>query len=115
MYIVQVTVFGQSSGGTAIFALLASPLCQGLFHKAWLLSASAILNKTVTDAYRDNKVFMRRSGCTDAACLYSLTSEEVTRAVPWDVYPYWQMADLSDLPVKGHLDGALAVIDGKMK
>ncbi|WAR24564.1 LOW QUALITY PROTEIN: FUMD-like protein [Mya arenaria] len=30
----QVTPFGQSSGGTAIYALLASPLGRGLFHKA---------------------------------------------------------------------------------
>lgn len=109
----QVTVFGQSSGGTAIFALLASPLCQGLFHKAWLLSASPILNKTSVEAFKDNEVFMERSGCQNATCLYSLSSEEVTRAVPWDVYPYWEMSDQSDLPTSGHFDGAIAVVDGK--
>lgn len=107
-------MFGQSSGGTAIFALLASPLCKGLFHKAWLLSASAVLNKTLSDAYKDNEIFMTRAGCQDVTCLYSLTSEEVTKAVPWDVYPYWQMADLSDVPVKNHFDGALAVVDGTL-
>jgi para-nitrobenzyl esterase len=34
----RVTVYGQSSGGTAIFALLASPASRGLFHGAITLS-----------------------------------------------------------------------------
>ena len=106
-------MFGQSSGGTAIFALLATPTCQGLFHKAWLLSASAILNKTAEAAYKDNEVFMTRAGCGDVHCLYNLTSEEVTRAVPWDVYPYWKMSDQTDLPTKGLFDGAILIVDGK--
>lgn len=108
----KVTVFGQSSGGTAIFALLASPLCKGLFHRAWLLSASPILNKTATDAYRDNEAFLRNSNCTDVDCIYDLTSEEVTMAVPWYTYPNWAMADQGELPTKGHFDGAIAIVDG---
>ncbi|XP_052807894.1 para-nitrobenzyl esterase-like isoform X1 [Mya arenaria] len=109
----QVTVFGQSSGGTAIFALLASPLCQGLFHRAWLLSASAILNKTVNDAYRDNEVFLTRTGCgSDVRCLYGLSAAKVTQAVPWNVFPYWAMEDQGDLPTRNHFDGAIAVVDG---
>ncbi|KAL4233675.1 hypothetical protein ACF0H5_008356 [Mactra antiquata] len=108
----QVTVFGQSSGGTAIFALLASPLCTGLFHKAWLLSASPVLNKTATDAYKDNEVFLRNTQCDDVDCLYTLSSAEVTRAVPWQTYPYWQMTDQGDIPTYGYFDGAIAIVDG---
>lgn len=108
----QVTVFGQSSGGTSIFALLASPLCRNLFHKAWLISGSPILNKTAADAYKDNEVFLKNSNCTSTACLYALSSAEVTSSVPWTVYPYWEMDDLVDLPTKGLFDGALAIVDG---
>lgn len=108
----QVTVFGQSSGGTAIFALLASPLCNGLFQKAWLLSASPVLNKTAADAFKDNEVFLKNTNCTNIDCLYSLSSADVTFAVPWMEYPYWAMVDQGDLPTKGYFDGAIAVVDG---
>jgi len=30
----NITIFGESSGGTNISALLASPMAKGLFHKA---------------------------------------------------------------------------------
>ena len=106
------TVFGQSSGGTAIFALLASELCQGLFHKAWLLSASPVLNKTAPAAYQDNLVFLENTKCSDVDCLRSLSAKEVTTAVPWNTYPYWAMLDQGDLPTKGLFDGAIAIVDG---
>ena len=111
----QVTVFGQSSGGTSIFALLASPLCKALFHKAWLISASPLLNKTATDAFKDNEIFLKNTGCTTMKCLYSLSPEAVTSSVPWDVYPFWSMTDQNDPPVKNRFDGALAIVDGTLK
>ncbi|KAL3890269.1 hypothetical protein ACJMK2_002557 [Sinanodonta woodiana] len=108
----RVTIFGQSSGGTAIFALLASSLSLDLFHQVWLASPSAILNKTASDAFNDNLVFLNNTGCHDIDCLYRLSSSQITSAVPWTVYPYWSMDDLMDLPVKGHFIGALIIIDG---
>ncbi|KAK3098022.1 hypothetical protein FSP39_015404 [Pinctada imbricata] len=108
----HVTIFGQSSGGTSILALLASPLAKGLFHKAWMLSASPIMNKTYSDAANDNLVFLKRTGCTNITCLYDMSAEDITKAVPWDIYPYWAMSDQSDLPVLNHFDGAIAIVDG---
>ncbi|XP_046342036.1 para-nitrobenzyl esterase-like [Haliotis rufescens] len=108
----KVTLFGQSSGGTSIYALLASPLAVGLFHRAWVMSASAVLNKTSSDASSDNQVFQTASGCADIQCLQSLSVEKIFKASPWTVYPNWAMSDISDLPVKGGFDGALAVVDG---
>ena len=107
------TVYGQSSGGTSIIALLASPLASGLFHGAWLSSASPILNKTAHDAFDDNLKFVNNTGCKNISCLYSLTPEEVTLSIPWNEYPYWAMADQNDLPEKGLFDGALAIVDGR--
>ncbi|KAK3579730.1 hypothetical protein CHS0354_008870 [Potamilus streckersoni] len=108
----KVTIFGQSSGGTAVFALLASTLSKGLFHQAWLSSASPVLNKTARDAFKDNSVFLKNTGCSDADCLYRLSPSQVTAAAPWDVYPYWSMEDMLDLPANGRFDGALAIVDG---
>lgn len=36
----KVTIMGQSSGGTSVFALMSSPLSIGLFHAAISLSGS---------------------------------------------------------------------------
>lgn len=108
----KVTLYGQSSGGTSIYALLASPLAKGLFHQAWLSSPSPILNMSAADAFEDNMVFVNNTGCLNVTCLYGLSPEEVTRSIPWDVYPYWAMSDQLDLPEKGYFDGALPVIDG---
>ena len=104
---------GQSSGGTAIHAMLASPLASGLFHRAWLASPSAILNKTSAQASRDNLVFLNLTGCTDAACLKGLSAEDVMAGTPWREFPYWGMEDLFDMPEPGRFDGALPVVDGR--
>ncbi|WAR24206.1 hypothetical protein MAR_037875 [Mya arenaria] len=45
-----VTLFGHSSGATAIYALLASTLGRGLFHKAWVICGSPVMNKTAAEA-----------------------------------------------------------------
>ncbi|XP_045206987.2 fumonisin B1 esterase-like [Mercenaria mercenaria] len=108
----QVTAFGQSSGGTSLIALLASPLCKSLFHKVWMLSASPVLNKTAAEAFKDNEIFIWKSGCADVSCLYNLSASEVVSSIPWHRYPYWAMDDQSDLPTKGRFDGALPIVDG---
>lgn len=109
----QVTIFGQSSGGSAILALLASPLTGGLFSRAWLMSASPLLDKPALEAYTDNTVFMRNTGCgEDIACLLSRSVDNVTASVPWFEFPFWAMDDLLEIPQKNRFDGALLVIDG---
>ena len=113
----QVTIFGQSSGGTSIFALLVSPLAKGLFQRAISMSGSAIYNKSFHDASKDNYVFIKKANCDKdssqqiLSCLYNLTQEEVINAIPWYEFPYWAMADQNDLPTKGLFDGAVAVVD----
>ena len=77
-----------------------------------MLSASPLLNKTAEATYIDNEVFLKNANCTDLACLYSLTAEQVTSAVPWDLFPFWDMSDQGDLPIQGQFDGAIAVVDG---
>lgn len=115
----SVTLYGQSSGGTSELALLASPSAAGFFHRAILMSASPVFNKTSEDAAVDNLIFVNSSKCerngslaAERECLYNLTPKQIEDAIPWDVYPYWRMDDLMGLPTKNRFDGAVAVVDG---
>ncbi|XP_060582943.1 para-nitrobenzyl esterase-like isoform X2 [Ruditapes philippinarum] len=108
----QVTAFGQSSGGTSLIALLSSPLCQGLFDKVLIMGASPVMNKTAEEAFKDNEIFIKNTGCSDVSCLYELPAYDVIINIPWGVYPYWAMEDILSLPEFGKFDGALIVIDG---
>ena len=114
----SVTLCGQSSGGTSIFGLLASPMANGLFHKAISMSGSPKFQKSYIDAAKDNLAFVNMSRCKYVTpgiklkkCLYNLTATEITYAIPYKKYPYWAMDSLSDFPSKGLIDGALAVIE----
>jgi len=113
----SVTLIGQSSGGTSELALLASPRASELFHRAILMSGSVIFNKSSEDAARDNEVFVKNSRCVrntsvaEEQCLYNLSMKQIETAIPWDVYPYWAMADQMDLPTQNLFDGAVAVVD----
>ena len=104
----DVTIYGQSSGGTSVWALMLSPLAKGLFHKAWSLSGSPILNKTLEDAKIQNEFFKNQTECHDTKCLYDLPAKKVIEAVS----NYWNFSDSNDLPTKGLFEAALLVVDG---
>ena len=114
----SVTLIGSSSGGTSVLALLASPSATGLFHRAILMSASAVFNKSWEDAASDNEVFLKKASCVSnnsleaqRGCLYKLTPRQIQDAIPWTEYPNWRMDDLLELPTKGRFAGAVAVVD----
>ncbi|XP_070544213.1 para-nitrobenzyl esterase-like [Ptychodera flava] len=107
-----VTVFGQSSGGTSVMSLSVSPLAKGLFHRGWISSGSPLFEITLEEAAKANLVFLERSNCTDLECIYSLTPDQIIKANPTDVYPYWGSPNTAGLPLKGFKDGALCVVDG---
>ncbi|XP_070814364.1 para-nitrobenzyl esterase [Chaetodon trifascialis] len=108
----KVTIMGQSSGGTSVWTLMTSPLAKGLFHAAVDMSGSYVYNATLEQAESDNLVFLRKTGCRDAACLRRLSIAQVLQAVPWHEYPSWAADDLTDLPTKGSFIGPVAVVDG---
>lgn len=113
----SVTLMGSSSGGTSELALLASPRATGLFHRAILMSASAVFNKSWENAANDNEIFLRNASCvrnsleTQRECLYGLTPRQIQDAIPWTEYPNWRMDDLLELPTNGRFAGAVAVVD----
>jgi len=113
----QVTICGQSSGGTSIFALLVSPMADGLFNNVIPMSGSPRFNKTYVEASEDNKVLLNQTRCANEPssqikeCLLNLKASAIINAIPYNIYPNWGMIDLTDFPTKGLLDGALAVIE----
>ena len=120
----RVTIFGQSSGGTAVFALLASPQASGLFHRAYSLSGSARMDANIETTRKHNlndpELFVQRSKCASDvgqsqelySCLSSLSLDEVVAAAP----PMWDALEettdeigRTDLPLSP--DGAFNRLD----
>ncbi|XP_026233587.1 para-nitrobenzyl esterase isoform X2 [Anabas testudineus] len=108
----KVTIFGQSSGGTSVWALMTSPLAKGLFHAAVDMSGSYVLNATLEEAETINLVFLKKTGCKDRDCLRRLSIKQILQALPWQEYPSWAADDLTDLPTEGKFIGPVAVVDG---
>ncbi|XP_065175802.1 para-nitrobenzyl esterase-like [Sycon ciliatum] len=108
----QVTILGQSGGGTSVVAILSSPLANGLFHRAVVMSASTTINATMEEANKDNQVFLTGTGCSTAACLRNTSAETLMYLIPFNVYPYWNGGDAWDLPTYGVIVGKILVVDG---
>ncbi|XP_069821972.1 para-nitrobenzyl esterase-like isoform X2 [Dendropsophus ebraccatus] len=108
----KVTIYGQSSGGTSVWALMVSPLAKGLFHRAIDISGSSVFKSTMEEAEDDNLIFLNRTGCRDAQCLRSLSIHKILQSIPYFGYPDWAAEDLCDLPQKGKFAGPLPVVDG---
>ena len=75
----NVTIFGQSGGGTGVTSNLQSPLSKGLFHRA--IDESGIRIEYVSLEARTKAAtdFAVAAGCTDqsAKCLRALTPEQI--------------------------------------
>eukprot|EP01116_Phalansterium_solitarium_P025245 TRINITY_DN9551_c0_g2_i1.p1 TRINITY_DN9551_c0_g2~~TRINITY_DN9551_c0_g2_i1.p1 ORF type:complete len:579 (+),score=120.00 TRINITY_DN9551_c0_g2_i1:87-1739(+) len=82
----RVTLAGQSSGGTAVLALLSSPASSGLFSRAMSLSGSANFSMSLDDAQRGNADFVHNANCSLAEdvyeCLMALSTSQVHAAMP---------------------------------
>ena len=113
-----VTVSGQSSGGTSIYALVASPLANGLFQRGIPMSGSPLFPKNFTEAANDNRIFIENTKCRNLTgkenirnCFYNLTSKEIVDSIPVHTYPDWAMEDLFDFPTWNKFVGSVLVID----
>ncbi|XP_063800722.1 para-nitrobenzyl esterase-like isoform X2 [Pseudophryne corroboree] len=108
----KVTIYGQSSGGTSVWAMMVSPLAKGLFHRAIDISGSSVFKASLEEAEKDNLIFLTRTGCQDAQCLRQLNITKILQSIPWTVYPDWAAEDLCNLPRKGKIAGPMAIVDG---
>lgn len=83
----RITLMGQSSGATNIFALLASPQSEGLFRAAICLSGSPNITMSVTQASTlHQKYILRNVGCDVPepqvrSCLMQVSPEDLTNGV----------------------------------
>eukprot|EP01124_Arcella_intermedia_P028298 TRINITY_DN5721_c0_g1_i2.p1 TRINITY_DN5721_c0_g1~~TRINITY_DN5721_c0_g1_i2.p1 ORF type:complete len:474 (-),score=78.91 TRINITY_DN5721_c0_g1_i2:256-1677(-) len=93
----RVTLLGQSSGGTSIYALMSSPASRGLFHAAIAMSGSANITMGFPEVNKQNRAFLSASSCDNLAgketleCIYGLTTAEVLQATP-GVYNFIPLA-----------------------
>ena len=81
----NVTIFGQSAGSQSVCALMASPLSQGLFHKAIGQSASCT-QPTGATATSDDRGFDRGKKLVQALSInIDVDAEALRRASPQDI------------------------------
>lgn len=83
----NVTLFGESAGASSVCANLVSPTAAGLFSRAIAESYSCAQGyATQATAEQTGRTVAARVGCTDpatvAACLRSVSSEQLLRAWP---------------------------------
>ena len=84
----NVTIFGQSSGGVAVTALMGSPLSEGLFHRA--IAQSGVMADLDTPRYLDRDLprtpSLESDGVAMARALLPGVGQATTaqlRALPW--------------------------------
>ncbi|CAE8631054.1 unnamed protein product [Polarella glacialis] len=115
----RVTVAGQSSGGTSIFALLASPASRGLFYAAISLSGSPNVSMDLSTAEVQNAGITagcRGTGEELLSCLRNASVESLLAAKP----ACWSNPMQDILPTDGfqwHGRGSqcgLVIVDGRV-
>lgn len=81
----RITIVGESAGSTSVSALMASPLCRGLFARAMGSSASVIgfdRLASLKEAEEAGKEAMKTAGCKTLAEMRALPAEELLSRVP---------------------------------
>ena len=76
----NVTIFGESAGGSAVVSLLAAPAAQGLFHKAWAMSPSILQLRTLARANEWADSFFAAAGVSSLDEARRLSLDELLHA-----------------------------------
>ena len=76
----NVTVFGESAGGSAVVSLMAAPGAQGLFHRAWAMSPSIRQLRDLAAAQRWEAEFLTAAGVSSVDEARSLPLDRVLAA-----------------------------------
>jgi len=110
----EVTIYGQSSGATLVFTLLACPAAKGLFKNAYTTSGSAKIIATKHEASESWKRFLVPNlKCGEkplSDCLVQYPSEDLFKAIdPKGLDP----PEVFNLPTGPYFDSILLeVVDG---
>ena len=73
----NVTIFGESAGGSAAVSLLSSADATGLFHKVWAMSPSIGQLRTMERALNAEQVFLEHAGVSSREDLQKFTIGEM--------------------------------------
>ena len=72
----NVTIFGESAGGSAVVSLMAAPDAQGLFHRAWAMSPSIRQLRTLAQAEEWAAAFLGHAGVSSIDEARALSVEQ---------------------------------------
>jgi para-nitrobenzyl esterase len=77
----NITVFGESAGGFSVCTMIATPLNQGMFHKAILQSGGCESSQDLEDGYEFAKGVSESLGCDpdDIQCLRELPAKKILK------------------------------------
>ncbi len=73
----NVTIFGESAGGSAVISLLASPEIDGLAHKAWAMSPSIGQLRDTSRALELQRQFVELAGLTTLGDVNALSVDDI--------------------------------------
>lgn len=73
----NVTIFGESAGGSSVVALMASPEASGLFHRVWAMSPSIGQYRTAARGEEIADGFLRAAEAEDDEALLSMSVEKL--------------------------------------
>ena len=76
----NVTIFGESAGGSAVLSLMAAPSARGLFHRVIAQSPSIRQLRTLDEAREWERKFYEKAGVTDRNGARALTVEQILAA-----------------------------------
>jgi para-nitrobenzyl esterase len=76
----NVTIFGESAGGSAVISLMAAPSANGLFHRAWAMSPSIRQLRDLAAAQRWESEFLTAAGVATLDEARALSLEQVLAA-----------------------------------
>lgn len=76
----NVTIFGESAGGSAVVSLLAAPSADGLFHRAWAMSPSIAQLRNADRGSETEAQFLRAAGVASVADAVALPAEVILAA-----------------------------------
>ena len=76
----NVTIFGESAGGSAVITLMSSPEAKGLFHRAWAMSPSINQVRNQSSAVEWQKAFLEAAGVSSIEDAKALSVDDVLAA-----------------------------------
>ncbi|MBN3853522.1 carboxylesterase family protein [Paraburkholderia sp. Ac-20340] len=88
-----VTVFGQSAGGASIANLMASPLANGLFHRAIIQSVAFMPMMPLAQAEQQGVDFMKRAGAASIAELRARPASQIVGLAKATLPLIWPSVD----------------------